>query len=116
MRNRTIIIMVCLTLVAACGGGNSTPADAADDVDAFESDCGRPGDTGNELGIGAFCDSQSDCVELQLPFCSTLGDPNTHFCTKTCDMGSTDMCGTATECTCNSSNQCGCTPTACLGN
>jgi hypothetical protein len=31
-------------------------------------------------------------------------------------MGSTDQCGTATTCTCNSSNQCGCTPNACLGN
>ena len=104
-----------LACLFACGGGESSKTpDAAPDVDAFQSDCGKPGDVGNELQIGKFCDSQSDCVEANLPFCSSLGDPNTHFCTKLCDMGSTDQCGTATTCTCNGSNQCGCTPNACL--
>jgi hypothetical protein len=115
MRNRIAIIVFCLAAVA-CGGGDSTPVDAAEDVDAFESDCGRPGDVGNELGIGKFCASLSDCSTTQsAPLCSSLGDANTHFCTKTCDMGSTDQCGTATECTCNANNQCGCTPSVCLG-
>jgi hypothetical protein len=114
MRNRTTIIL-CLALLTACGGGSSTPADAPDDVDAFVSDCGFPGDPGNELGIGKFCASLSDCADtVEAPLCSELGDPDTHFCTKTCDMGSTDQCGTGAECTCNANNQCGCTPSVCL--
>ena len=102
-------------LLIACGGEDGQKmADAS--VDAFESDCGKPGDTGNELGIGKFCASLSDCNGTpSAPLCSSLGDPNTHFCTKTCPMGSTDSCGTGAQCVCNSSNQCGCTPSACLG-
>jgi hypothetical protein len=116
-RNTLISVVVASLLAFGCGGGETTSPDGpAPDTEPFESDCGFPGDVGNELGIGKFCDSQSDCVEANLPFCSTLGDPNTHFCTKTCTMGSTDQCGTATECTCNASNQCGCTPSVCLGN
>lgn len=102
-------------ILAACGGEQATSPDAS--VDAFESECGRPGDTGNELGVGKFCASLSDCSSTQsAPLCSSLGDKDTHFCTKMCPMGSTDACGTGAECTCNSSNQCGCTPTVCLGN
>jgi hypothetical protein len=114
MRNRIAIIGVLL--LSACGGGESATPDApAPDTQPFESDCGFPGDPGNELGIGKFCASLSDCSDTEAaPLCSTLGDPNTHFCTKRCDMGSTDQCGTSTECTCNGSNQCGCTPTTCL--
>ena len=108
------LLLVCL-IAAACGGddaGNG-PADAA--VDAYNSKCGKPGDTGNELGIGKFCASFSDCSNTQkAPLCSSLGDKDTHFCTTTCTMGSTTDCGTASTCTCNDNNQCGCTPNACL--
>lgn len=107
--------LLVFILVVGCGGedGAKTP-DAS--VDAYFSDCGRPGDMGNELGIGKFCASLSDCGSTQsAPLCSSLGDPNTHFCTKTCPMGSTDACGTGAECTCNANNQCGCTPSVCLG-
>ena|SRR5688572_7091425 len=118
MRNRTPII-VALALLAACGGGGSTAVDAAVEADAFESDCGFPGDEGDELGIGKFCESLSDCSDTTgAPLCSSFGDPNTHFCTKTCQMGSTDQCGAsgANMCTCNANNQCGCTPSVCLSN
>ena len=115
MMNRTAISIVFLI---SCGGGSdpASPDGPLPDTEPFESDCGFPGDEGNELGIGKFCDSQADCVEVNLPFCSSFGDPNTHFCTKLCDEGSTDQCGTDTECTCNSGGQCGCTPSVCLGN
>ena len=118
-RYRTLVIAVLAMVVAyACGGGSSTPPpppDAA--VDAFQSDCGFPGDPGNELGIGKFCDGFSDCATTTgAPLCSTAGDPNTHFCTKTCTRGSTE-CGTGITCTCESeapNARCGCTPDVCL--
>ena len=85
-------------------------------VDAFYSTCGHPGDTGNELGIGYFCTGQADCQATpSAPLCSIIGDMTTHFCTKTCTtQGSTTQCGTNATCECNSSNECGCTPNACL--
>jgi len=104
-------------LVACGGGGGGTVTHHDAMVDAFASTCGHPGDTGNELGIGKFCTSLSDCTTtVSAPLCSILGDPTTHFCTETCSAtGSAGQCGTATTCTCNTSNQCGCTPTVCLG-
>lgn len=113
MSRTTIVWLGCMLVLASCGGGESATPDAPT-PDAFESDCGFPGDLGNELHIGLFCDDLADCADVGLPFCSSLGDPNTHFCTKTCTMGSTDECGTATSCTCNANNQCGCTPNVCL--
>ncbi len=113
-------IKLCAALAAAlfmgCGGdGGKSQSPDAKAVDAFASQCGKPGDLGNELGIGKFCASLSDCSSTAMAkLCSTIGDSTTHFCTKTCTMGSTDQCGTATSCVCNGSNQCGCTPMACL--
>ena len=107
------LIASVFLLVACGGGGGSSQPDAA--ADAFNSTCGMPGDLGNEIGIGKFCASLSDCSStMSAKLCSSIGDPTTHFCTKTCTMGSTDQCGTATMCVCNTSNQCGCTPNACL--
>ena len=111
MMRRTFGLFVILW--AGCGDdGGSSVVDAA--ADAFESACGEPGDVGNELGIGKFCGSLSDCGGTA-PLCSSLGDPDTHFCTNTCTPATAaEKCGTGTECTCNNSNQCGCTPSACL--
>jgi hypothetical protein len=110
MSIRAIIIM---SIALACSGTSHKTPDAA--VDALYSTCGHPGDLGNELGIGKFCTSFGDCAETAMaPLCSIIGDSSTHFCTKTCPMGSTNQCGTATMCVCNSGGQCGCTPTACL--
>jgi hypothetical protein len=92
-------------------------SDDADDtsmtVDAGTTLCGNPGDVGNEIGVGKYCEGIGDCGG-EAWLCSDIGDPNTHFCTKTCEMGSTDQCGTGAECVCNDSNQCGCTPSVCL--
>jgi hypothetical protein len=117
MQFRIIIISVvaCVTVIAACGSKTQLTPDAS--VDAYFSKCGHPGDPGNELMIGKFCASQSDCGSIvTAPLCSSLGDPMTHFCTKTCSStGSAGQCGTVTTCACNAGNQCGCTPNACLG-
>jgi hypothetical protein len=111
------IVSVFVLAVMACGGGKAKP-DAA--VDAFESTCGHPGDVGNELGIGKFCNDLADCQNnMSAALCSILGDSTTHFCTKTCSgSGSAGQCGTATTCACQgsgTSGPCGCTPTVCLG-
>jgi hypothetical protein len=96
--------------------GCHNPVPPAPTVDAFYSQCGHPGDTGNELGIGKFCQSLDDCSSTpSAPLCSILGSSTTFFCTTTCSMtGSASQCGTATQCVCNSGNQCGCTPSVCL--
>jgi hypothetical protein len=109
-----LLIGIGMCLLFACGGGGgSGKPDAA--VDAFNSLCGKPGDVGNNVGVGKFCAMLSDCTgNMQATLCSSLGDPNTHFCTKTCPMGSTDQCGTNAMCVCNGNNQCGCTPNECL--
>lgn len=112
---RAIVVMIALAVAMACSSSSDkkTP-DAAVTVDAFASTCGHPGDTGNELMIGKFCQSFSDCPQ-SAPLCSIIGDATTHFCTRTCQgSGSNATCGTNTTCTCNSSNQCGCTPNSCL--
>lgn len=108
--------LVGVLLLAACGGSSSpTSADAAT-ADAFVSACGKPGDLGNEMGVGKFCTSLSDCAgSLTAPLCSSLGDKETHFCTHTCSATAACDCGTGAERTCNANNQCGCTPTVCLG-
>jgi hypothetical protein len=105
--------VLVLVMFAACNSGGGKMPDAS--VDAFFTECGAPGDVGNELGIGKFCLDLADCsTTTSARLCSSLGDPDTHFCTKMCTMGSTDQCGTGTQCVCDSSNRCGCTPTVCL--
>ncbi len=117
MRVAPFIVTSALFIASCDGGGKASPPDAASTADAYFSNCGHPGDLGNEMGVGKFCASLQDCsTSGSSPLCSSLGDNTTHFCTHTCR--STDpasVCGTAAKCTCNSSNQCGCTPSVCLG-
>lgn len=110
MMIRLLFIATALLAAAGCGSSNSKSPDA------FSSTCGQPGDMGNELGVGKFCNSLSDCSTTpSAGLCSILGDPTTHFCTKTCTNGGpADQCGTNATCECNASNQCGCTPNSCL--
>jgi hypothetical protein len=101
--------------VACSSSDDKKTPDAASTSDAFQSACGHPGDTGNEMMIGKFCQSFGDCPQTA-PLCSVIGDPTTHFCTRTCSGSGSGsaQCGTNTTCTCNASNQCGCTPNSCL--
>ena len=117
MRRAALSLLVVVGSLAACGGDDAPAVmDAAGPMDACDSDCGCPGDQGNELGIGKFCASLNDCSTTpSAPLCSSLGSSDTHFCTRTCPMGDNSVCGTGAECTCNASNQCGCTPSVCLG-
>ncbi|MCU1278067.1 MAG: hypothetical protein JWM53_1613 [bacterium] len=72
--------------------------------------CGQPGDAGNELGVGKYCSGFGDCTGMA-NLCSTLGDPQLHFCTMVCQMGGN--CGTGATCQCQG-GQCGCFPDSCM--
>jgi hypothetical protein len=107
------IILITIALFA-CGtsvdGGSPAPVDAAGTTEGF---CGKPGDPGNELGVGRYCTKQEECTGLQAGICSILGDPGAHFCTKACVASQADACGAAASCQCQG-GLCGCVPTACL--
>ena len=132
---RSLCTTVLIALIAACtspggtgpgtgsgsgkgDGSNHGMVDAAvpppPGDSALKMQCGHPGDMGNELGVGHYCDSLVDCFGLKASLCATLGDANAHFCTKTCTTaGSTTECGTNATCECQG-GQCGCTPNICL--
>ena len=83
--------------------------------------CGHPGDVGNSLGVGKYCQKLTDCTSNpKATLCSTLGSDNAFFCTMTCtppanDMGSTE-CGENAFCQCGSGSAqsgCGCYPNSC---
>ena len=112
-----VVAAVAAACTFACSSSKSTAKpDAKATVDAFYSTCGQPGDPGNDVGVGKFCQSLSDCLgNGSATLCSILGDNTTFFCTFTCSStGSAGQCGSNAMCTCNSSNQCGCTPNSCL--
>jgi hypothetical protein len=104
------LVMIVLLAAIGCGGGESAPADA------WQTTCGMPGDEGNELGVGKFCQTLGDCDGTQAPICSNIGDETTWFCVRLCSSTDPDsVCGTGAECACDSGgNNCGCTPSACL--
>jgi hypothetical protein len=95
---------------------------------------------GNELGVGEFCNSSSDCHGPMARLCASLGDPGLHFCTMTCRPPSEGgvpeggvpeggmleggvaegglpeggpTCGTGATCKCQGA-ECGCIPNTCL--
>jgi hypothetical protein len=110
-----LIAVITAVVMIACGSDSKAPDAPA--ADAFSTSCGKPGDTGNDQGVGKYCASLSDCSgNMTATLCSSLGDPTTHFCTHTCTgSGSAGQCGTNATCECNGGNQCGCTPNSCLG-
>jgi hypothetical protein len=104
-------LLIIALMLAACGGGDAAPPDA------WATTCGSPGDEGNELGVGKFCETLDDCADTpEARFCSNIGDETTWFCVRLCELADPDtICGTGAECVCNDSgNACGCTPSACL--
>jgi len=113
MRRLSVIVLVALACVFAVGCGDDGEAAP----DAFVTICGNPGDTGNELGIGQYCEILGDCINtVNAPLCSTAGDPQAHFCTTTCNPDSDagpSNCGTGATCECGNGG-CGCTPDVCL--
>ena len=121
---RALAAAAALFVVAACSSTASTPAskpaaDAGKEAGADsgpKSDCGHPGDVGNALGVGKFCEHVSDCTSnTKATLCTQLGDMNNYFCTFLChEGGPADECGAAASCACKG-GQCGCYPAACGG-
>jgi hypothetical protein len=106
--------LMVLLVAAACStsdGGAPPPVDAKP---ASDSICGNPGDPGNEMGVGKYCNAIDDCSGGAASLCAILGDPRAHFCTKTCMAGQgAEACGAAAACQCQG-GLCGCLPNACL--
>jgi hypothetical protein len=136
MNNVTRVLLSSLLALAACSStsspapasGDSGTNEASADVAAGDSGskCGNPGDQGNSLGVGRYCNNLSDCGSTKAVICSILGDPTTHFCTLLCsppdagggaDAGGADagpQCGENATCQCDSTlGQCGCAPNIC---
>jgi hypothetical protein len=85
------------------------------------SKCGRPGDTGNSVGVGTFCHSFTDCSgNSKAKLCTTIVNSITpspadlYFCTMTCDPSMPDsQCGEGAYCLCGN-GACGCVPNRCF--
>lgn len=103
------------------GADTATSGDAATSDTKSAGDtstpCGKPGDTGNPLGVGKYCAGILDCIgNGSATICSSIGDATTHFCTMSCTKpaaGAADPCGTGASCQCDTGG-CGCTPNSCL--
>jgi len=76
--------------------------------------CGVPGNPGNELGVGKFCQSSFDCTSQKANICASTFAPNLTFCTTGCMMGGDPaQCGSGAVCQC-ANMQCACVPGECL--
>lgn len=113
---KSITLSIAAVVALAIGCGTSTKDDVTVDASEAQSGLGKPcgmaGDVGNDMGVGKYCAELSDCSGAA-SICAILGDPNAHFCTKTCAMGSTDACGDNATCACQGGS-CGCVPNTCL--
>lgn len=104
------------TCNGACGAGVCqaiTSPDFGSICVCVPGSCGNPGDAGNELGVGRYCDTTADCAGLPASVCAFAYDGSLpHVCiVAPCD-GATN-CGASATCTCNALG-CGCLPDACL--
>jgi hypothetical protein len=106
-----------MALLAACSSTSNAPAPGSTGSGTNTADagftCGKQGDPGNELGVGKYCDTSSDCASAsKATLCATLGDPGAHFCTLACMSGDATGCGNNAACMC-SNGECGCLPNQC---
>jgi hypothetical protein len=104
----------------ACNDSNTGNLDMAANVDMF-SCCGKPGDPGNTMGVGQYCETNNDCTNGGAPLCANAFYPQrkTFFCTTTCDAPDMGPRGCGPNATCTKdrdSGQYGCVPTTCLTN
>jgi hypothetical protein len=106
---------------SSSSGVAATDAGGGDECEKIDSACGQPCQAGNDLGIGKFCNTIHDCDGTKIPtLCATLGAPDEHFCTASCDPPDagpdaelTTNCGQNATCQCQG-GQCGCFPDSCM--
>ena len=121
---RLYVLLVALVAAAPGCGGDTTQSTTSDlamssAVDMTKgSVCGKPGDTGNSLGVGKYCTTSPDCAGNSMAkVCSTLMPPPqgpAYFCTMACDINATtNPCGENATCTCLQPGACGCVPDTC---
>ena len=111
---RALALAFVVLAFAGCTDGAPSGADmavgAADLL--FDTSCGRPGNVGNALGVGRFCESFGECSVTPLArICAAIDDPRKHFCTMVCDPKMPSACGDGATCRCE--QLCLCTPAAC---
>jgi hypothetical protein len=100
--------------LAAPPGGARDLASGVRDLHATPTSCcSTPGNPGNELGVGKFCNSSTDCSGNKASICSSTFAPNLNFCTTSCTMGNDAQCGTGATCQC-AGMQCACVPGECI--
>jgi len=134
MHMRTLVLVAAaLAAAVSCSGSNNPTPDAGAVPDAGPtpdagvtpdagppdagpfSACGHPGDQGNAIGVGKYCQQISDCPGTA-QICTTIQNglqpPNmqSYFCTTSCDC--TTSCGSNALCVCTSAG-CGCVPSTC---
>jgi hypothetical protein len=117
------IVIAAVFALAACSddkgssSGSTPAADAGTGSTSSAQSCTSKDQQPNDKGIGAYCDTSSDCKDKdKAPICSESNDDGkgSHFCTNVCDKdGDADQCGSDASCECNNLG-CGCTPKRCL--
>jgi hypothetical protein len=94
------------------GGGGGGDMMSSDGGSNFPACCGKPGDPGNDYGVGLYCTQQNDCLFTpRSTMCVISSTPAYHICTRPCTQASD--CGMAAQCVC-SGGSCMCFPVACV--
>ncbi len=111
------------TPAAAVAQDSGTPAvdsGSGGDAGAPTSVCGHPGDMGNSLGVGMYCNTAEDAgCPSTAPICSDIENAATpsmptFFCVQVCNECSPPgFCGSGASCVCQAPGECGCTPNSC---
>jgi hypothetical protein len=97
------------------GGGGSRDLAVAPDLHSTPTSCcGVPGNPGNELGVGKFCQNSTDCAGEKANICAATFASGLNFCTQVCTMGGGNgQCGSGAQCQCGM-GQCACIPGECV--
>jgi hypothetical protein len=116
---RRFAILLCLAAMSCGNNGDAKDGSTADLAVALDlaptPGCGHPGDTGNDKGVGKYCQSSSDCA-APAAFC-TADVSKGHICTIiNCDPTKDPVseCGDeGAMCRCSMLG-CGCVPGRCV--
>ena len=75
----------------------------------------KPGNPGNENGVGKYCTMNSDCANQPATTClgPLAGSQKYNFCTQMCQVVMPDPCGSGAQCSCVIPGLCFCLPYGC---